>query len=137
MLSIDYDILRLFSVAVMWTPATVAMELKTRSAYARVRLEALQKRGCVYTTKRGLMKGYEITELGRQTLDEARHNPVLCNPRPWINRVRAGIDADGHELNLKGRAAIPAPEKPEMSYEMDLDRWIDDKRAGRYDEVVS
>ena len=124
MLSIDYDILRLFSVHDQWTPATAAMQLDVRVSYVRARFESLLKKALIYQARTRWFSYYKITDEGEQCLSESRRNVVLRDPHPWIRRVRAGIDSEGHELTLPGRAAIPHPEKPEMSYEMDVDAII-------------
>ena len=124
MLSIDYEILRLFSVHDQWTPATAAMQLDARLSYVRVRFASLLKKALVYRVRTKTISYYKITTEGEQYLSESRRNVALQDPHPWIRRVRSGIDSEGHELTLPGRAAIPRPEKPEMSYEMDVDAII-------------
>lgn len=137
MLSIDYDILRLFSSSKEWTVGGAAAALDLRLTYAATRFAALLKQCYLWKVpKKRNPSLYGITETGRQVLDEARYNPVLQNPYPWINRARAGINTEGRELNLKGRAAIPCPEPIEKSYEMDLDAFIDAKRAGLLDDIL-
>jgi hypothetical protein len=124
MLSIDYDILRLFSAHDRWTPATAAMQLGARLSYVRTRFASLLKKSLIYQVRTRWFSYYKITTEGEQCLSESRRNVALRDPHPWIRRVRAGIDSEGHELVLPGCAAIPRPEKPEMSYEMDVDAII-------------
>lgn len=130
MIALDYQILRLFVWQKRWVLSSFVRELKLPSGRVATRLASLIKRELV-CRYRG---GYEITEDGRRILRDAVRNKVLRNPHPWIARVRAGLDTDGHELNLPGRAAIPSPEPAEMSYEMDIDAFIDAKRAGLLNE---
>jgi hypothetical protein len=132
MLSIDYEILRLFSLCSTWTPVTAAVQLDTRVSYTRLRFASLLKKALIYQSKNRWLEFYKITTEGEQCLSECRRNVVLQDPHPWIRRVRAGIDSEGHELILPGRAAIPSPEKPEMSYEMDVDAIIANVDAERH-----
>lgn len=148
MKSIDYQILRLFLVCDQWsTPAAVVRltrahgEAVKKYDYIEHRFEMLLREGliCRISTKVNKIHvyRYEITELGKQARDDAKKNPALQNPQPWINRVRAGMSSTGHEIVKRGRgAAIPSPEAPEMSYEMDLEGFIDAKRAGAFDDLM-
>lgn len=132
MLSVDFVILRLFALTKRWSPESAAIEINGQPRYVRKRFEALFKRRLICK----ILGKYELTDEGREALREAHSNPVLRDPHPWIARVRAGIDSEGHQLKMKGRAAIPGGAPPELSYTVDMEDFLDRKRAGEFDDLI-
>jgi hypothetical protein len=130
---IDYEILRQFvRYGTPWTAIQLADFLGEPTRKIAGRFLVLLRDKLIYCP--GLQKQrYRITDLGRDALDNAKQSPHAGqDPGPWIARARAGIDSQGRQTRLD-KCAIPKPTKHPLSYEMDLDAYIDAKRAGELD----
>lgn len=133
---VDYEILRQFVRyhGVKWTVRALADFLGEPHRKIAGRFRVLAQEALIYQPNPA-KQCYVITDTGREALDNAKQSPFTgADPTAWIARARSGMNSQGDPLNLKGRAVIPKPQKHPLSYEMDMEAYLDAKRAGDLDE---